>query len=276
MKSRSLLIALCTLLLLMLPATSVLAASSDANPTVAASTSTDDLPTIAEIVVEQASADEPEFTTLLAAVQAADPLVLNTLSDETADVTVFAPTDAAFEALKTELGETAFNDLLANQPALTNILLYHVLGESLEASEVIGRDGEFVETLYAGFDVVIRVIDGDVFINDSKVVTTDIQASNGVIHVIDTVLQPVDQTIADVVVANATGDPAEFTTLLAAVQAADPLVLNTLADPDQELTVFAPTDAAFEALKTELGETAFNDLLADQPALTNILLYHVI
>ncbi|NDJ84798.1 MAG: hypothetical protein GYB66_02825, partial [Chloroflexi bacterium] len=230
--------------------------------------------TIADVVIENASADDPEFVTLLFAVQAANPLVLDTLSDPDQDLTVFAPTDAAFEALKAELGEDAFNALVADQEALTSILLYHVLGESLIANEVVARNGEFIETLYATYDVAVQLKDGEVFINDSKVVTTDIITSNGIIHVIDAVLVPEERTIADIVVENATADDPEFTTLLAAVQAADPLVLDALSDPEADLTVFAPTDEAFGNLISALGITP-EELLATED-LTDILLYHVI
>ena len=84
-----------------------------------------------------------------------------------------------------------------------------------------------------------------------------------------------DQTIADIVVASAEAEDAEFTTLLAAVSAADASILEALADPEAELTVFAPTDAAFAALVEALGEEAFNEILTeeDTPRLNEILLY---
>jgi uncharacterized surface protein with fasciclin (FAS1) repeats len=236
--------------------------------------------TIADIVVASASADEPEFTTLLAAVSAADPAVLEALSNADADLTVFAPTDAAFAALAEALGEEAFNGILADTATLTNILLYHVVAGSVYAEDVVGLDGIAVETLYEDYQVNVSLRDGAVYINDSQVIITDIEAANGVIHVIDAVLVPSEAnmmpTIADVVVAAAGSDMAEFTTLLAAVSAADPAVLEALSNADAELTVFAPTDAAFAALVEALGEEAFNGILEDTATLTNILLYHVL
>ena len=97
------------------------------------------LPTIAEIVVASASGDAPEFTTLLAAVSAADPSVLETLSNPELEskLTVFAPTDAAFAALQEALGEEAFGAILADPEALTSILLYHVVGEPIMAAELV-------------------------------------------------------------------------------------------------------------------------------------------
>ena len=146
---------------------------------------------IAETVVNAASAtDNPEFTTLLAAVQAADPAVLKTLSGD-GPFTVFAPTDAAFAAALQSLNLSA-EHLLAS-PDLTNILLYHVIPGHISATTLvaaIGTTGVKVVTLSGGL-LSFNVVDGNVVINDGpSVVTTDIEASNGVIHVIDGVLLP--------------------------------------------------------------------------------------
>ncbi|MEL6151875.1 MAG: fasciclin domain-containing protein, partial [Chloroflexota bacterium] len=100
----------------------------------------------------------------------------------------------------------------------------------------------------------------------------DIEADNGVIHVIDAVMVPSLETVAGVVVASTEAEEAEFTTLLAAVQAADPAILELLADPLANITVFAPTDAAFAAL----GEDTIAAVVADQAAVTGILQYHVL
>ncbi len=139
-------------------------------------------PSIAEIVVESANADTPEFTTLLAAVQAAG--LADTLAGE-GTFTVFAPTDAAFAALPAG----TLDQLLADpNGALTDVLLYHVAGQSLMASDVVGLDS--APTLQ-GQAISIQVEGNDVLLNDTvKVIATDIQASNGVVHVIDAVLVP--------------------------------------------------------------------------------------
>lgn len=239
--------------------------------------------TIAEIVVASTEADTPEFTTLLAAVSAADPAVLEALSNPEAELTVFAPTDAAFAALVEALGEEAFNEVLADQAALTDILLFHVLGSVVMAEDVAALFGEemepgvvSVETLNGQSIDIALDEEGVITINGAGLVTTDIMASNGVIHVIDAVILPESKTLAEVVVAATEAETPEFTTLLAAVSAADPAVLEALSNPDAELTVFAPTDAAFAALAEALGEEAFNGVLANQEQLTNILLYHVV
>ncbi len=234
--------------------------------------------TIADIVVASASADEPEFSTLLAAVQAADPAVLEALSDPEAELTVFAPTDAAFAALAEAVGEEAFGEILADTEGLTDILLFHVVEGSVMSSDVVAAleesDGAFsTQSLQGQFIDVSGNVEDGITVDGANLVLemVDIEASNGVVHVIDAVITPESGTIADVVVAATEAEEPQFTTLLTAVQAADPAVLDTLSSDEVELTVFAPTDAAFEAL----GEEAIAGLLEDTEALTGILLYHV-
>lgn len=119
------------------------------------------------------------FSTLLAALDAAG--LVDTLKG-VGPFTVFAPTDAAFEALP----EGALDGLLANQTALTDVLTYHVVSGKLMASDVVARNS--VTTLQGG-DLEIDTTDG-VKIGGATITQTDIECSNGVIHVIDTVLIP--------------------------------------------------------------------------------------
>jgi uncharacterized surface protein with fasciclin (FAS1) repeats len=130
-------------------------------------------------IVDIAVADG-RFQTLVAAVQAAG--LAETLSSEGL-FTVFAPTDDAFA----KLPEGTVEALLADIPALTDILLYHVVPGKVMADEVLAL--EEAGTLL-GENISIRVEDGNVYINDAMVIITDIVADNGVIHVIDTVLLP--------------------------------------------------------------------------------------
>ena len=124
------------------------------------------------------------FTTLLAAAEAAG--LVDTLSGD-GPLTVFAPTDEAFEAALADLGLTA-DELLASED-LEGILTYHVVSGEVLAADVVELDGQSVATVN-GAEVAISV-DGDtVMVNDATVTSTDIEASNGVIHVIDTVLLP--------------------------------------------------------------------------------------
>ena len=133
-------------------------------------------------IVDIAVADG-RFTTLVAALTAAD--LVETLSGE-GPFTVFAPTDDAFAALPAGTLDTLL--LPESKQALTDILLYHVVSGKVMAADVVTLSGA---TTVLGKDVTITVKDGKVFLNDTvQVIITDIEASNGVIHVIDAVLLP--------------------------------------------------------------------------------------
>jgi uncharacterized surface protein with fasciclin (FAS1) repeats len=124
--------------------------------------------------------DAGQFETLVAAVQAAD--LVETLKGD-GPYTVFAPTDEAFAALP----EGTLDTLLGDIPTLTDILLYHVVPGRVLAEDVVGLTSA---TTVQGSDIEITV-DGDtVMVDGATVVTTDILATNGVIHVIDAVILP--------------------------------------------------------------------------------------
>ena len=120
------------------------------------------------------------FNTLLAAAKAAG--LVDTLQSA-GPFTVFAPTDEAFA----KLPEGTIDHLLANPAKLKAILLYHVVPGKVMASDVVGLTSA---TTVEGSDVAIAVKGDTVMINNAKVVKTDVMASNGVIHVIDTVIVP--------------------------------------------------------------------------------------
>ena len=127
------------------------------------------------------AAEAGTFETLLAAATAAG--LAETLMGE-GPFTVFAPTDDAFA----KLPEGTIDALLADIPALTDILLYHVVPGEVFAADVAGLESA---TTVQGSDIAISVQDGNVFLNgESQVTATDVAASNGVIHVIDTVILP--------------------------------------------------------------------------------------
>jgi uncharacterized surface protein with fasciclin (FAS1) repeats len=132
-------------------------------------------PSIVETAVKAGS-----FTTLVAAVKAAG--LVDTLSNE-GPYTVFAPTDDAFAKLPAGTVEA----LLADPDKLRSILLYHVVPGKVSSSQVVSLDRA---TTAQGSDVQISAGDGSVKINDAKVIQTDIETSNGIIHVIDTVILP--------------------------------------------------------------------------------------
>ncbi|PKK93091.1 MAG: hypothetical protein CVV61_06410, partial [Tenericutes bacterium HGW-Tenericutes-6] len=176
--------------------------------------------------------------------------------------TVFAPTDEAFTALLAELEITA-EQLLAN-PELANILLFHVVEGAVFAEDVLAAAPFYAETLNGDF-LYIEVIEGSVFVNGAEVVLADVSATNGVIHVINSVILPYDN-ITEIASANS-----DFETLVAALVEAE---LAEALEGEGPFTVFAPTDDAFQALLAELEITA-EQLLAN-PELVNILLFHVV
>lgn len=132
-----------------------------------------------QTIVDIAVADG-RFTTLVTALQEAE--LVDALSGE-GPFTVFAPTDDAFALLP----DGTIEALLADIPALTDILLYHVVAGEVLAADVV--ELQYAETLLEK-DIGIRVKDGMVYLNDAQVIITDIIADNGVIHVIDSVLLP--------------------------------------------------------------------------------------
>jgi uncharacterized surface protein with fasciclin (FAS1) repeats len=139
--------------------------------------STDDMEEM-NIVETAIAADQ--FNTLVTAVKTAD--LVETLSGP-GPFTVFAPTDEAFG----KLPEGTVESLLENKEKLKNILTYHVVSGKVMSTDVVNMDSA---TTVNGQKITITVKDGTVMINNAKVIKADIECSNGVIHVIDTVLLP--------------------------------------------------------------------------------------
>ena len=189
--------------------------------------------------IDLVAAANGNFTTLVAALGAAN--LAGVVADPNGKFTVFAPTDAAFAAI----GLDATN--VGTAPNLADILLYHVIqGKEVNAAAATAIAGNTVTM--ANTDRMALSLGGtDLFANLSKVTGANVDASNGIIHVIDTVLLPPadaatpTQTITQIAQANG-----NFTTLVAALQAVS--LDDDLNDPSADLTVFAPTDAAFAAL----------------------------
>lgn len=215
-----------------------------------------------------------DFETLTAAVVATD--LAGALSG--GSWTVFAPTDAAFAKLG--LDETNIADAFT-KAELTDILLYHVLTAPVSSEEAKASQGDIV--MGNGKIAGLKYFDGSLYLNDdSKVVAADILASNGVVHVVDTVILPPwprtedaphgelamvasgSNSIVDIAI-----NDGRFDTLVAAVVAAD--LAGALSDGSW--TVFAPTDAAFAKLGLDETNIASTFTKAE---LTDILLYHVL
>ncbi len=211
-------------------------------------------------IVDTAVADG-RFTTLAAALGAAD--LVDTLKGE-GPFTVFAPTDDAFAKLPEGTVESLL--LPENLEQLKSILLYHVVSGKVMAADVVTLTS--ADTVL-GEPVTIKVDNGKVYLNDTvEVIITDVEASNGVIHVIDSVLLPPAKLVDIVDTAVADG---RFTTLAAALGAAD--LVDTLKG-EGPFTVFAPTDDAF----AKLPEGTVESLLLPEnlEQLKSILLYHVV
>lgn len=237
-----------TLFLLALTSTLVACSSDDSPPN----------------VVEVAQND-PRFSVLVEAVVAAD--LTSTLTGP-GPFTVFAPTNDAFALLLTELGISKAQ-LLADKALLKTVLTYHVLPAKVMKSEV--PPGKALSSVQGGV-FKIDAVGSDLIITDgrnrsSKIILADVSASNGVIHAIDKVLLPANKTVVETAIANP-----DFSILVEAVTAANLGATLSGAGP---FTVFAPTNAAFASLLTELGISK-DALLANKTLLAQVLTYHVV
>jgi uncharacterized surface protein with fasciclin (FAS1) repeats len=132
--------------------------------------------------IVQIAAGNPDFSTLVTALKAAD--LVKTLEGD-GPFTVFAPTNKAFAKIK----KADLDALLADKAALTKVLTYHVVSGKVMAADVMKMNKQMAKTV-EGSELKISVMGKTVRINNSKVTAVDIEASNGVIHVIDTVLMP--------------------------------------------------------------------------------------
>jgi transforming growth factor-beta-induced protein len=214
-------------------------------------------------------AQQKGFTALVAAATKAN--LVTALSSPTANLTVLAPTDAAFTTLATQLGFSSATAMVNALPssALASILSYHVLPTGKSAANLIAG-GATQPTIYtfSGQPATLAVSTtggvkfGDAVLTQATVTTADVPASNGVIHVIDKVLVPPGVlTIVQMAQAN----PA-FSTLVGAVVSAN--LASTLGGAGP-FTVFAPTNDAFAAIaSTDAGLTT--------QQLTTVLTYHVV
>jgi uncharacterized surface protein with fasciclin (FAS1) repeats len=212
-------------------------------------------------------ATNANLTALLAAATKAG--LADELSDASARLTVFAPTDAAFNTLATRLGFTDAGAMVTALPAeaLASILSYHVLPTRLNASQ-LSSGGATQATIYSfdgsaatlGIDASSGVRVTDAVLNQATVSSANVRATNGIVHVVDKVLVPPGVLN---VVQMAQANPGVFSSLVGAVVAADLATTLSSAGP---FTVFAPTNTAFAAAPTGLTT----------PQLTTVLTYHVL
>ncbi|MBC3783908.1 fasciclin domain-containing protein [Spirosoma utsteinense] len=216
--------------------------------------------TITELVTSN-----PQFTLLSAAVTRAG---LGSTLSGTGPFTVFAPSDDAFRAAGFA-NAAAFDAVPV--ATLTNILLYHVASGSLSASAIsAGQTAQPTALTANGTAYVSKVTSTSgtgVSVNGARVVLADVQASNGIIHVIDRVLMPPAGSILAVAQADTT-----LSYLVAAALRGGPAVTGALGGTTA-LTVFAPTNSAFRAAGFP---TIASISAAPEATLTSILTYHVI
>lgn len=192
------------------------------------------------------------------------------------NLTVFAPTDKAFAALK-KSNPALYAKVASDKSLLQAVLTYHVVGKRIPATAATAaaKKGAKLKTLQ-GERIALSFKGGKIVLNGkARVAIADVKASNGVIHAIDAVLVPPSLTKAPAptqsLVEIAAGNP-DFSTLVSLVQKAG--LVAAISSPGP-FTVFAPTNAAFQKLAAAAPAT-YQAVLADPALLTKVLTYHVV
>jgi uncharacterized surface protein with fasciclin (FAS1) repeats len=235
--------------------------------TFAASCSDDDATTPSEQNIYETAKSNPDLSSLVAALDKAG--LADELSNPGASFTVFAPTNDAFASFLSANGFATLDDVPVD--VLTSVLLNHVVnGENVSSSLTTG----YVNTLAtfgstsSNLSLYVNTSSGVVLNGVSSVVAADVQATNGVVHVVNEVIG------LPTVVTFAVSNP-DFSTLVAALTrpdlSTDFVAVLSGAGP---FTVFAPTNAAFSSLLTELGVASLDDV--DAATLEKVLTYHVV
>ncbi|MDT7827552.1 fasciclin domain-containing protein [Pricia sp. S334] len=239
-------------------------------------------------IVELAVAND-DLSLLVEALQQADAGLVETLGSE-GPFTVFAPTNAAFEDLLNALGDECNSlsdfDTESEKALLVKILTYHVVAGKAAFSTDLS-DGQMIETLQ-GESVAISLGDGTVQIedatdSDASVVIADVEASNGIVHVIDKVLLPQEVVNAlepseELNIVETAQSVDDLSSLVEALIQADAGLVETLS-ADGPFTVFAPTNEAFENLLAQIpncGSIDSFDTPKEKALLAKILTYHVV
>ncbi|MEK6477397.1 fasciclin domain-containing protein [Catalinimonas sp. 4WD22] len=207
------------------------------------------------LTIYEEIAESPDFTLLAAAIDKAN--LTDQLNSE-GSFTLLAPSDNAFISA----GITNLDNYSADE--LANILEYHVINEELLIEDFVTSEEE--ETLNGTLYVIPT--EQSIYLNANAqfVRPVNVDATNGVIHVVDNVLEEPQSTVADII-----GDDEDLAILQQAIAQAG---ISDVLTQEGPYTIFAPTDAAFEKLFDELGVSSLAELSNDQ--LTNILQYHVI
>ena len=225
----------------------------------------DDEETDVKNIVELAQAT-PDLSILVDAVIHADLVSVLSGTDK---YTVFAPTNAAFTTLLTSLGVSKIEDVDKN--VVKSILLYHVVGGDVRSTALTTgyvKTAATFGTTSSNLSLFVNTASGVKLNSEATVTTADVAAENGVVHIIDKVLT------VPTVVGHALGNP-NFSILVQALTRSDLGVdYVTLLSGTGPFTVFAPTNAAFAALLTELNVASLNDIPA--ATLNSVLQYHVV
>lgn len=205
--------------------------------------------------------DHGDFHVLTEVLEASG--LLATLEEE-GPWTIFAPADRAFDAL----GEQQIEQLKEDQDALRKLLLYHVVAGEIDLSRALQEQS--TETVSG--DMLSFSADGyEAYVNEALIVEANIRTANGIVHIVDQVLMPMGAPVPEpsgTILELGKANP-DFSILIDLVMTAE---LDAVFEQQGPFTVFAPTNAAFEAL----GVKALEALKQDMDLLRDILFYHVI
>jgi uncharacterized surface protein with fasciclin (FAS1) repeats len=249
--------------------------------------------TIAEIVAER-----PELSQLSEMLELAEPSLLEILNDPDSELTLFAPTNAAFEQLGERLSDESsfereylavdsFDALVENDDLLNEMLLLHLIDRVIAwedlLAELYNKLGRVDYLALNGYPLIISAtmyntggiafeegirLYAEINIDQNN---TDIEASNGKIYLLDGVLLPEQLTIMDYMNAVAIDEEyPEYARLVALINAADPAILDLLSDPNAEITLFTPYDIAFDELDN------FEEILGDTNEATAFLSRYIL
>lgn len=251
--------------------------------------------TIADIVTLNVEAEQPEFTIFQQVVQSAEPTLNIWFSDPAVKITVFAPTDVAFNTYF-EQTATSLEAFLGNPFLLNSVLANHVVPAVLDSTALtsLGAQNAFAGT---GLENSLLVFshNADVTqVNGANLVAIDLAASNGVLHVVDHVLSPSEDlsaavalsasetdepeialgTLTELVGQSAVAETPEFVILNDAIEVSDGILRDAL-NATPPLTLFAPTDSAFVSLLAAMS-LSDADLVADVPLVNTLVAYHIV
>ncbi|MBT8273293.1 MAG: fasciclin domain-containing protein [Bacteroidia bacterium] len=227
-----------------------------------------------ELSIVETALATPELSSLVAALQAADGDLISVINNGT--FTVLAPTNTAFNTFLAANGFASLDDVPTD--ILATILLNHVITGEVTSSALINGGAGYTSTNAANADgdilsLYFNTSAGVTFNGVSTVSTADVEASNGIVHIVDAVIG------LPTIVTFATADP-NFSTLVAALTRDDLTFdyVTTLSTPEgtapAPFTVFAPTNEAFGDLLTELGANSLDDI--DEPTLKATLDHHAV